>query len=196
MEFQTEKLPSLEILIREISASYFSLKESKGTLEGDPKTKKNRKPGLKESFFDEATKRQWSLAQKTFLSSIGEEDKAREEAARRNPGWLVISTSYDEDGVHVLLREDPKYKPFSYVDKKTEMVWSKQIASGQAEYDIEKLREEDPDLWVRVSKLERVPRDFEDIDPEDLPKVQDYIYPGPLQIKLATPRKAKAEELE
>lgn len=191
----------LEKLVARLAETYRQYKEFDTRLNGESKSKKNRKSGLKEEFFDEATKASaTTLAEKTTLilkEDAPDDESARIEAARRYPGWTVESVKYDGPGMmwRIRIKEDPRYKPFTYVDEANGLVWTRQISAGSAEYDIDKLQREDPELWERVSKLERVPKALESLPSEDLTKVQRYIYPGTPKVSLAAPKKAKPEDL-
>lgn len=194
--------PSIESIVRELAEVYREYKRFEKRMKGDAANKKDRQPGIKERFFDEATQASVaSLATKTWL--VGKEKasdggSAGDVALRRNPGWTVESVKYMPESMEwwVLLKEDPKYKPFSFVDKENKLVWTKQIAGTSATLDDEQLRAENPELWERISKPTRVMKSLEDLDPDTLAEVQPYIYPGPLQIKLAAPKKAKPEDLD
>ncbi len=186
-------------LVRELGDVYINYKDFEKRLNGEAKTKKNRAIGLKEYFFDQATSEASSLlAQKTIQVESKTRAEAKLEAERRNPGWIVAGIQPHDEGFRVIVREDPKFKTFSFVDKERGLVWTKQISSTSATLDDDKLRAEDPELWKRITeeRTERVILPLEDLKSEDLAEVQRYIYPGPPQIKLAAPRKAKPEELD
>lgn len=198
-------MPTNSILDRiaaELALVYHQHKKFDTRLNGEPKKKKNRKTGLKEDFFLEATKASsTALATKTVLflkEEVRDEEAAKTEAARRYPGWTIESVKCEIEQMlwRILLKEDPAYKSFTYVDKTNSLVWTRQISAGQADYDIEKLEAEDPELWERVSELQRVPKELESLASEDLVKVQRYIYPGTPRVSLAAPKKAKPEDLE
>ncbi len=196
----TTKPKTLAEAVAELAEAYEQYKQAEKRLKGDAKTKKNREPGLKELFFDEATKAsKASLAKKTVRLTAEEaasREGARDEALQRNPGWIALNVREEEYGWVVVLQEDPAYKSYEYVDGKNKLVWKKQISAGSAWVDDQLLQARDPKLWERVSEPTRVLCDLSTLDGEDLAKVQKYIYPGPLQIKLAAPRKAKPEELD
>ncbi len=195
-------MDSLERLTRELYDAYEKAKEWKKRLDGDPKTKKNRETGFKEAFFAAATEAmaQAPLAQKTEVVAARDAVDAEKEAQRRNPCWNVktVKTQYEGDPETVylvLLEENPEFKEFSYTNKTLKKTFTKQIAAGTPEVDSDKLKSRDPDLWERITVPARELRPLEDLTPDDLAALQEYIYPGKPQIKLAQPRKAKPEEL-
>jgi hypothetical protein len=157
-------------------------------------------PGLKQEFLDEATQAaaQEILATKVTSFADTTEEKALEQAKKRNPRWDVERTSYDKKRRVwlVMMKENPKYKNFTYVDKKNKRVWQKQVVDGSPWLDEVELKAKDNDLWERVSKMERVFKGIDELTPQELAEIEDYIYPGAPIVKLAAPRKAKKEELE
>lgn len=192
------KTKTLAEAVKELAKAYEEFKSAEKRLKGDAKTKKNREPGLKELFFHEATQASMvALAKKTVrIKKETNDASGRDEALRRNPGWVAVSERLDGGEWVVVLEEDPNYKQFEYVDQENKLVWKKQITAGTAWIDDEKLRAADPKLWMRASEPTRVLKDLTSLAPKDLVQIQKYIYPGVLQIKLAAPRKAKPEELD
>lgn len=197
------KMTNFNDLTHNLGKAYDAQKSAEKELKGD---KKNS--GLKQDFFNEATKKTMaSLAQKTYdTCNPGSKDRAYFLAERYNPGWRSISAeTYSLDGTsvtpirlgwRVILEEDPAFKPFTYVNKVDKRVWQKQITSSSPMLDDEELKIQDPDLWYRVTEPTRVLKPLEELKPDELAELQGFMYPGPLQVKLAQPRKAKPEELE
>jgi len=218
-------MTKLEKLTKDLGEAYDAYKAAERTFAGEDKKKKNRQTGLKEEFFDGATElvAKSTLAQKTVVVPEGIEDQ-ESWAARRNPRWKVLEVENNR----VLLEEDPRFKPFTYVNRKTKRVWTRSVRDGSLLLDDNELQERDLDLWKRVTQLvnydfvcevlfhanvhasdidefidkievfcpaERALVPFENMSPDDLADVQEYMYPGSPVVSLSSPRKAKPEEL-
>lgn len=188
----TEKEPrTLEIVTRDLG-------------EADAKEKRNKKLRDKHrlEFFSLAEKAVASktLAQRAVsVAQFDSEDEAREYLSQHYPTWKIVNFTVREDDVVAILKEDPEKQPFVFVNPLDKKVYRKQVVTGGTLLDEEKLQREDPELWERITFVpEPEPRikSSEDLDPDDYAKMQKYVYPGPPQIKLAAPRKAKEHELE
>lgn len=89
--------------------------------------------------------------------------QAIEKAEKEYPGWIVEAVRPYEDpeklhpelegeGVgawECIISEDPKYMPFSV--EYEGFVWKKQVSEGSQMLDDERLAEEDPELYKRVT---------------------------------------------
>jgi hypothetical protein len=148
----------------------------------------------------EATVASKTLAQKSVsVAQFDSEEEAREYLAQHYPTWRIIDFTIRDDDVLAVLEEDPEKQPFVFVNPLDKKVYRKQVVAGGTFVDEEKLRREDPKLWERITFVpEPEPRikSSDELDPKDYAKMQKYVYPGPPQIKLAAPRKAKEHELE
>lgn len=158
----------------------------------------SKSPAVKQEFFDEATKAVASetLATKTVVVEAESSAEASAEATRRNPRWEVSAVAEHEDSYSVALTENPKYKPYTFVNKEDKRVWKKSVVDGSPTLDEEALQASDPELWDRVTVSVRQLLPLEELDPSDLAQLESYIYPGKPIIKLDSPRKAKSEELD
>lgn len=149
----------LEILTNRLHAWYKKYKRAGEYLNGEDKKKKDRRTGLKEDFFDVAAERVANvLARKTVVIRDAESsENAEYEAKLLNPRWLVFATNGpvgDGPGIyHILMEEDPYFKPFSYVNRDG-IIFQKTIVDGTPWVDDEKLRRENIDLWRRVSRID------------------------------------------
>jgi hypothetical protein len=118
---------------------------------------------------------------------------------QRFPAWILKECDPIEDSGYftVLLEEDPKFHSFTFVNPEDGMVYSKQVVSGAPYLDDDLLQEMDPELYEEVTyeKVERKLRSLDELSPQQLAKVQEYIYEGKPVVKLAAPRKAKPGEL-
>jgi len=87
---------------------------------------------------------------------------------------------------------------FEYVNRHDGYVYSRQMNVGSPTLDDERLQKEDPQLWEDITYIpepERTLRPLEDLTPEQLARIGDYLLKGKSVAKLAAPRKAKPEEL-
>jgi hypothetical protein len=115
-----------------------------------------------------------------------------------HPGWRVVDPGSKEHTY--IIEEDPSFKKFVYVNHDDGNVYRRNVSQAGPSLDNERLKEEDPDLWKRisVSKVQRVRvlKDMEEISNKDLAAMQEYFVPGPMTVKLDAPRKAKPDELD
>lgn len=89
-------------------------------------------------------------------------------------------------------------EPFEYVNKQDGMIYSRQISKAAPSLDDDRLREEDPELWEQITYIpepQRTLRPLEDLSPEQLAKVGEYLVAGKVTTKLSAPKKAKPEDL-
>lgn len=115
-----------------------------------------------------------------------------------HPGWKEVESGPQE--FTYIIEEDPAFKKFVYVNHDDGNVYRRNVSQAGPSLDNERLKEEDPDLWKRISdpKVQRVRvlKDLETISNKDLKLMQEYFVPGPMTVKLDTPRKAKPDELD
>jgi hypothetical protein len=188
----TEEEPrTLEIVTRDLG-------------EADAEEKRNKKLRDKHrlEFFSlaEATVASKTLAQKSVsVAQFDSEEEAREYLEQHYPTWRIIDFTIRDDDVLAVLEEDPEKQPFVFVNPLDKKVYRKQVVAGGTFVNEEKLQREDPELWKRITFVpepEPQIKSSDELDPKDYAKMQKYVYPGPPQIKLAAPRKAKEHELE
>jgi hypothetical protein len=140
-----------------------------------------------------------SLAQKTVRTTRGLLH-GMVEVGQRFPEWdLVESQEVEDDPTHEtwdhLIREKPEFKSFRFVDPYLGLVFERQYRSGAIQLDDERLKEENPELFEKVTEEVRVPVDFDTLDEETLAEVQPYVFRGKPTVALAAPKKAKEEDL-
>lgn len=83
-------------------------------------------------------------------------------------------------------------KPFEFVNESDGFLYSRQISQGAPSLDDEKLKREDPELWEEITYVpepERILRPLEELDPDQIAKLGDYLVPGKKMNKLAAPKK-------
>lgn len=89
-------------------------------------------------------------------------------------------------------------QPFEHVNKKDGFVYTRQISKAAPSLDDERLREEDPELWEEITYIpepERVLKPLEELSPEQLAKIGEYLVAGRVSVKLGAPKKAKPEDI-
>lgn len=155
----------------------------------------------KSEFFTLATEalKAQTLAQKTV--SVGEFDSIPEAEtwiSRHYPTWRLVDIELldDESDVVAILEENPELQEFVYTNPRDGKTYKRQIVSGSSLIDEEQLREEDPELWERITftpEPEPQIKTNDDIEPKDLAKMQRYMYVGKPQVKLPAPKKAKEQ---
>lgn len=153
--------------------------------------------------------------------------QAGEIIGQRYPTWELddIRKHPDREGYfEAIIRENPYYQSFS-IDHNGK-TYQRQVISGSAMLDDERLQRDDPELWKKVSDFEHratleniiyecgidgqevaekldnlgeaygLPRQLkplEDLDPEVLAQLQEYMYEGKPTIKFPAPKKVKED---
>lgn len=168
-----------------------------GTRYKNWKASEKKKNQDKEDFFklanDEVSKN--TLAQQTTTIQEATEEKAIEFAKKYYPEWEVIDCKKVEAGFTISLRERPEYKPFSYVNKELGLVFQRTASKGEPVLDDEELQRCCPNLWEDITELERIPKEWEELTPEQISAIQPFLLRKPPTMKLAAPKKATEEDL-
>jgi hypothetical protein len=108
---------------------------------------------LRVEFFDKATEENASqpLAHKTHFSNTNDSEQVQ----KYNPGWRILDTKKVKDGWKFSLEEDPAFKEYVYVVKRSNDFGyhiKRSIVSGSLVLDDERLRDEWPELWYRITE--------------------------------------------
>jgi hypothetical protein len=118
-----------------------------------------------------------------------------------HPGWRLADVGSKENTY--IIEEDPSFKKFVYVNRKDGQVYRRNVSQAGPSLDDERLKEENPELWKRITESKVIPRqvtrvlkDLETVSNKDLAEMQEYFVPGPMTVKLDAPRKAKPDELD
>jgi len=113
-----------------------------------------------------------------------------------HPGWRFAD---EEKKVgKVVIEEDPSLKKRTYLNREDGVVYGRTIKQANPALDDEWLREENPELWERITH-EVTSRELNDVDSiteEDFAEMKKYFVPGKITVSLLTPRKAKPDELD
>jgi len=182
----------------QINKELTDLTRKLGVVYTEAKKWDNQKTEYRKKFFELADKFQGILAEKVVLVSANSLVDAINEAEKLYPGWTPLSATQVENGFDVHLKEDPKYKPFSYVNPDDGMVYQKQVVAGPVLLDDEKFKKDYPKLYEIITHMpepKRELRPLDELSDEQIVILQDYIYEGKPIIKLAAPRKIKEDEL-
>lgn len=157
------------------------------------------KEKLRKKFFDLARQENSkNLAQKSITIDTQNEDEAREYIAREYPTWDVEKLEEKNNGYRAIIRESPNYRDFVFSNDDDGYVYRYQVTEGATLVDDERLQSEQPDLWESISAevVTRVLKPLDELTDDQLAKLQDYVYKGKPQVKLAPPRPIKDEDLE
>lgn len=158
----------------------------------------NEKSDYRKKFFELADQSHTSLAEKVVLVEANSLSEAIKEAEKFHSGWIPLSATQVENGFDVHLKENPKYKPFSYANPDDGMVYQKQVVAGPVMFDDEQFEKDHPMLYHVVTHVPEPKRELKPLDQlsdEQIAIIQDYIYEGKPTVKLAAPRKIKEDEL-
>lgn len=160
------------------------------------------KDKAKREFFDLVNEElaESELAEKICVIRATDQAKAEERASLENPGWIIdASMKEDENTYAFILKEDPAFRSYVYVNPDDRRVYTKTVVSGSVILDNERLREEDPALYEQVTytpEPERKIKPLSELTDIQAALLQEYMYEGKPVIKLLSPRRAKPEELE
>lgn len=164
----------------------------------DSEKEKNK---LREEFFELASQSFDDNTRATkvvHVGKIGTYDAAREYAIHKNPFWTVTEIHLEEDEYFVRMEEDFTLKPFAFVNQEDGMVYQRTVVEGEVLLDDERMKVEDPELWkeITVEKVVEEILPFEELRPETLDKLSEYLYQGKPTVKFLAPRAAREDELE
>ncbi len=156
------------------------------------------KTACRAKFFELVNERENDEPTETIGVAADSEPEARAQALKYFPAHKVLTVRDNEDGTFLLeIQIDDPYRPFTFVNPEDGMVYARQARAGSLHLDEERLKEENPELYERVTYVpeERVLRDLDEIEDEDAAVLGDYLYSDKPTMVLASPRKAKPEEL-
>lgn len=182
----------------QINKELAELTQKLGVVYTEAKKWDAQKSEYRKKFFELIDKTQETLAEKIVLITADSLSDAIAEAEKLNSGWVPLSATQVENGFDVHLKEDPKYKPFTYVNPDDNMIYQKQVVAGPVMFDDEKFQKDYPELFETVTYIpepKRELRPLDELSDEQLAIIQDYIYEGKPIVKLAAPRKVKEDEL-
>jgi uncharacterized protein YnzC (UPF0291/DUF896 family) len=98
----------------------------------------------------------------------------------------------------VVLEENPEYRDFQYINPEDGQVYSRIVAEGAPFLDDDAIREENPELWDKITHevTTREMKPVESLEPEVLAQLRPYLTSPKPSIRLGNPRRAKQEELD
>lgn len=188
----TETITTLSEVLDKLDESY------KGWKGGEKNKNK-----YKDEFFRMAVEalKEETLAEKVVEVKTQYQNRAIEIVGQRYPEWEIVSPRDnvrphpDKPGYYeVIIRENPYYKPFSI--EHNGKIFQRQIVAGSALLDDERLQEENPELWEKVTFVpepERQLKDLDELDPTTLAELQEYMYQGKPQVKFPAPKVVKED---
>lgn len=163
------------------------------------KAHEKSKNDLRQAFFDLVNTFVGPPASQVIQVYGPTEGQVREKLETRYPAWDIQAIRPTKDNFfEVELQEKPEYMPFKFANPEDGMLYARQVSSGSPQIDDEALKEAEPELYEAVTYevTERRFKDFDELDHDQLARLQTFVYEGRPTIKLASPRKAKPEELE
>src|SRR5208282_2645642 len=96
------------------------------------------------------------------------------------PGWRVVSS--DPEDNTAVIEEDPAFKKFVHVNPEDGKFYRRNISQEGPSLDDERLQQEDPALWKRITKPARVLKPFYTVSNKDLAALQAYFVPGKMTV--------------
>lgn len=124
-------------------------------------------------------------------SQLGKSYKKMKEAEKEKNHWK-------DEFFRMIDNEVGKDEAFEFVNATDGFVYTRQISKGAPSLDDERLREEDPELWEEITYVpepERTLKPLDDLTPEQLARLGDYLVAGRQTVKLGAPKKVKPEDL-
>jgi hypothetical protein len=153
---------------------------------------------LRQQFFDLIEIPEPELAQQTIYA---ETDDPAQYVAILYPKWKIVSKWERKDGEwKLIIQEDPTKKNHIFVNPLDKQVYTRTVVEGAPDVDLERMKEEDPELYERLTfEPPPPPRELfplSSMDDEEKAGLRKYLTPGKLTNRMEAPRKAKPEELE
>ncbi len=136
------------------------------------------KKDYQKKFFEAATAtlEQGTLARKTVVmpkGTVSVQGDWERWVQKYHPGWRFVSWVND-DGYTMIIEQDPALMKFTFLNPNDNRVYGRTTVDGGQFLDDERLREEDLDLWLAITKwdapewlpdlLYECNVDYEDID--------------------------------
>jgi hypothetical protein len=162
------------------------------------KTGEKQKNEYKDKFFQAITEEmaQSVLAEDLAVVAAHTEEDARARLARYYPRHVVEAVRPADEGFYeAIIVENPAFLPHAVTFEG--LVFERQIVSGALLLDDERLKEEDPELWEKVTYVpepKRTLRPLDQLDAQLVAELQEYMYEGPPTVKLPAPKKIKEED--
>lgn len=154
----------------------------------------------KEEFFQLATDKLKEELQDQRIEKVEarDEEEALRIAQRRFHRHNIVDVRTDGGIWEIVIEEDPNLKPFSHVNREDGNVYARSISEGSPLLDDDAIREENPELWEKISHdvIRREMKSLEDLSDEEIVEIQPYLYQPRPTVRLNSPRKAKPEELD
>lgn len=99
------------------------------------------------------------LPQKTIEIPLDYHGTIAEFVAAYYPAWRVLRFQLisDEAPVEALIEKDPAKMKFTFTNPKDKKTYQRSYQEGHASIDIDRLRDEDPDLWLEISAWPSAP---------------------------------------
>jgi hypothetical protein len=172
---------------------------------GEAHSAKGKLEKLRKEFFDyiRDQKKATKLARRSVRVDKEKYElaAAEERAVKLNPGYRRITTVERDDHWKILLEQDPNFLGDSYITGSKDepgVVVTKTIRSGSSLVELDRLKQDDPDLYEQVTfipPVDRQPKNPDELTEEQLAKLQPYLYEGAPTAALNV-RKAKPEDYE
>jgi hypothetical protein len=109
----------------------------------------------------------------------------------RYPGWRMVNATGDR----AIIEQDPTLMKHTVVNPRDGMVYGRIISESAPMLDDQRLHDEDYWLWHDVTEYVREIKDPSEWTPDQASRLQQFMVPGKLTVKIATPREATEEEL-
>lgn len=119
------------------------------------KAGEKEKERYRKKFFDAVTSVSADdLDEKLITVVLKEGDTIEAYVERQHPGWTLDDVrEYDDGRIEAILIADPAFVPFTFVNPDDGMVYKRQISSGGQVLDDERLRAENPELWLAITEV-------------------------------------------
>lgn len=175
-------MTKIDDIVAKLSKSYHAEKEAK-------KEKEQRRADFFQTITDQFSED--DLAEDLAVVEADSEEEAYAQAEANYPTYNVIAAREHPDlegRWEVIIQENPEYKSFSITVEGE--IWQRQTSVGAPMVDDEKLAAEDPELYELVTEVptKRVMKPLKDLDDVSLARLQKYVVPGKVSLKLPAPK--------
>jgi hypothetical protein len=108
-----------------------------------------------------------------------------------HPGWRFVSALNDR----AIIEQDPSFLKHSVINPRDHMVYGRTVSESAPMLDDQRLHDEDYWLWHEVTEGVREIKDPSKWTPDQASRLQQFMVPGKLTVKITPPREATKEEL-
>lgn len=162
---------------------------------------KRRMEKYRKMFFDLITIPENELATQVIYVEC---DDPRSYVATLYPKWKIKSKKLVNPAIpdewKIIIQEDPSKKTFQFINRLDGKVYQRTVAESAPDIDMDRLKEENPDIWEAITFQPPLPdrelKPLDELNEDEREVLKRYLVPVKLTNRMEKPRNAKPEELE